>query len=299
MSPDQTRPSPEPFNFQTYSSPGEPGPSSYQSPDAAQLDQDDFNVSFVFSLFFWPEQDNVFSISLWSLTRITHALLGQLHGFNPLEYPLPVVRCDDCQRPILQSAILNHAGTWCPLLRDRILIIPPENSSRLTRHSWVGAFGTRLANCERVRTLEQAALEDDGRSLLSVGLSSNKRRLSNSALLLSSSPPGGDLLLVVCLTSRPTLAASMSDVSSPPPHPKRTKLATDPPSPAPSRASLAAAGAGSDTGGGGHSSSALEIEARKAIDKKLLKEAQRAEKKGERSPSLPFSLTHSLLHRTP
>lgn len=87
MSPDQTRPSPEPFNFQTYSSPDEPGPSSYQSPDAAQLGQDDFNVSFLLFLFFWPEQYSVFSTSLWTLTRITHALVGTAPWFQPARVP--------------------------------------------------------------------------------------------------------------------------------------------------------------------------------------------------------------------
>lgn len=295
MSPDQTRRSPEPFNFQTYSSPDEPGPSSYQSPDAAQLDQDDFNVSFLSPFSSGSEQDSVLSTSLWSLTRITHALVGTAPWVQPARVPAarsPLRRLPATDPPVCDPHPRRYVVS--PASRPH-LDNPLETISRLTRRSWVGAFGTRLANCQRVRALEQAALEDDGRSLLSVGLSSNKRRLSNGALLLSSLPPGRDLLLVLCLTPRPTLAASMSDVSSPPPLSKRTKLATDPPSPAPSRASLAAATAGSHTGGGSHSSSALEIEARKAIDKKLLKEAQRAEKKGERSPSSSLSP----LHRTP
>lgn len=87
MSPDQTRRSPEPFNFQTYSSPDEPGPSSYQSPDAAQLDQDDFNVSFLSPFSSGSEQDSVLSTSLWSLTRITHALVGTAPWVQPARVP--------------------------------------------------------------------------------------------------------------------------------------------------------------------------------------------------------------------
>lgn len=93
---------------------------------------------------------------------------------------MPVVRCQDCERPVLQSAILNHAGSSSPLA----LL-----SSRFCEKETIKlkpALSLRVAaKCLKVRQLEQAGAQgedDDGRSL-SVSLKPSKRRLSNGQWL--------------------------------------------------------------------------------------------------------------------
>jgi hypothetical protein len=202
---------------------------------------------------------------------------------------LPVVRCQDCERPVLQSAILNHAGSSRLRPDSHPRRVGVDQGDPLTPAACPGHF-LLAAKCLKVRQLEQAGAQgedDDGRSL-SVSLKPNKRRLSNGASLSFARPSRhlcarltisdwSDALDVCCI-------ASLSSTSSPPTA-KRSKY--DPPSPAPSTASRSVA-AESDYGGSTSAIEGLSKEAwaqRREYEKRLLKEAQRAEKKGERRAS--------------